>query len=181
MAPAVQTHEPFGAIGYPVNLRFEQEITQNPALGALALWQFSRADFDERGHTEGPELPETLLVLPMVLHQRTARTIHRMQAASGLMKALYDQPEIPAGLQLRVESLGPMTLDALAVGLACSLIELDRADPWPRYVPLRRELPREIAPVSNDVRQIVAAAQRLGRWFAREDFATLCSRLHVRL
>ncbi len=48
-------------------------------------------------------------------------------------------------------------------------------------MPVGRSLPENITPVSDDVRQIVAASLRLGRWFAREEMSTLCNRLHVRV
>lgn len=164
-----------------MTLQFEQHIVQNPALGATALWHFARAYFDTKDQTEGPDLPATLLVLPMVFHRRTALAISKMKSASGLWKALYDNPEIPAGLQLRVESLATISLDALSIAVATSLLELDRAEPWPRYTPVLKSLPREVAAASEDVSRVHAASQRLGWWFAFEDSTALFSRLHVRL
>lgn len=164
-----------------MNLGFEMEVAQNPAIGAVALWQFCRAYFDEVGGTEGPELPKALIVLPMVLHSRTASAIYRMQSASGLLKALRENPEIPAGLQERLESMATLSLDALAVALSTGLLAFDRDEPWPRYHPVRKSLPAEIAPTSDDARRIVAASQRLGCWFARDELDVLCDRLHLRI
>jgi len=164
-----------------MRLQFELEIAQNPVLGATALWQFSRAFFDTVGHTEGPDLPSTMLVLPMVFHRRTAAAIRRMRRSSGLWKALCEHPEIPAGLQLRVESSASLSLESLSFAVAGSLLELDRTDPWPRYTPILRNLPGEMSAAPEDVRQIIAASKRLGWWFANQDITTLCSRLHVRL
>jgi hypothetical protein len=164
-----------------MSIDFEVELAQNAGVSTVALWSYSRAFFEERSETEGPELPQMLLVLPMVLHRRTAVTLHRMQVQSGLMKALLDHPEIPAGLQLRMESLAGRTLDALAFAIGCRLLDRDRADPWPRYTPLGKALPQAIQPTTDDVKQICAAAHRLGRWFAHEDFTMLCTRLRVRI
>lgn len=147
-----------------MRLQFELEISQNPALGAMALWQFSRAYFDTAGKTEGPTLPLTLIVLPMVFHRRTTAAIFRMKSASGIWKALGDHPEIPAGLQARVESSLDLTLDSLDIALASCLLDVDRANPWPRYTPIRKSLPRELSIAPADVKQILAAAQRLGWW-----------------
>ena len=164
-----------------MRLQFESEIVHNPVLGAMALWQFARAYFETTAQTEGPELPVALLVLPMVFHRRTAATIYRMKRASGLWKALHEHPEIPAGLQRRVESFADLSLESLSAAIAGSLLSFDRAVPWPRYTPVMKTMPEEMASPSQDVAQIYAAAQRLGWWFANQDTTTLCARLHVRL
>jgi len=164
-----------------MTLHFEVEITNNPVLGASTLWQFCRAYFDKGNQVDGPELPLALIVLPIAFHRRTARAIYRMQAASGMLKALYDHPELPAGLQRRLESFADLSLASLSIAIAASLIKLDRAEPWPRYLPAVKKLPSELGASTDDVAEIYAAAQRLGWWFAGQDLATICSRLHVRL
>ncbi|WP_437323563.1 three component ABC system middle component [Sorangium sp. So ce381] len=158
----------------------EHDLVQNAALGATALWSFARGYMDRAEGREGPELPTCIIVLPMVYHRRTATTIHRMRADSGLLKALHDNPELIAGLQRRLEALATRSLQALNVAVSSSLLEWDHATPWPRVTPKRKTLPPELQSGQDDVATILGAAKRLGWWFAAEDVVSICLRLGVR-
>lgn len=163
-----------------MKLSFESSIVFNDAVGAVALWQFSRAYLDARNQAVGASLPEALLVLPIVFHRRSADAIHRMKQSSGLAKALLDEPELPAGLQRRLESFCDTSLSSLSLALASGLLQLDPDKPWPRYIPKLKSLPSGLQPSTDDVKQVVDAAKRLGWWIAHEDFNALCSMLQVR-
>lgn len=162
-----------------MRLRFEQEVAHNSALGAAALWQFAAAFFKSVGGTEGPPMPLVMLVLPMAFHGPTRRAIHLMREESGLLKALSDDPTIPAGLQRRVEAHAPLTFTSLSVAIATDLIERDAATPWPRFTPRRKSAPEELLGESEDVKQIIGASKRLGWWFAGMDTSVVLRRLHV--
>lgn len=163
-----------------MDLQFERTIVQNPAFGATAIWQFARAYFDTRGQTLGPQLPVTLLVLPMVMHRRTAMAIHRMNSESGLARALLVERELPVGLQRRLEGYVDLSFAAIDLGIASTLLEIDPDRPWPRYVPQPKKVPGGSVGNSDDVRMILNASKRLGWWFANEELLTLCSLLNVR-
>jgi hypothetical protein len=158
----------------------EHDLVQNAALGATALWSFARGYTERAEGREGPELPACMIVLPMVYHRRTATTVHRMRADSGLLKALHDDPELIAGLQRRLEALATRSLQALNVAVSSSLLEWDRATPWPRVMPKRKTLPPELQASQGDVGAILSAAKRLGWWFAAEDVASIYLRLGVK-
>lgn len=163
-----------------MNLNFEQTIVHNPAFGAIALWEFSRAYFDALGQTAGPTLPETVLVLPIVFHSRSAQAVHRMNKASGLAKAMLDAPELPVGLQRRLEGLAGVSLASLNLAITSDILDVDPDQPWPRYIPRRKTLPAALRPLSEDTKKVLGAAKRLGWWLAQEDLSFVCSLLNVR-
>lgn len=163
-----------------MDLNFEQTIVHNPALGATALWSFSREYFDTQEQTVGPTLPETVLVLPIVFHHRSARAVHRMKKASGFAKAMLDEPQLPVGLQRRLEGFSEVSLASLNLATASGLLDLDPDQPWPRFVPGTKTLPTGLQPLSEDTKQVLNAAKRLGWWLAQEDLRFVCSLLKVR-
>jgi hypothetical protein len=158
---------------------FEHDVVQNVSLGATALWTFARAYMDKVEGREGPELPMCVVVLPIVYHQRTANAIHRMQSDSSLLKALQEEPQFVVGLQRRLEALATRSFQSLNVAVASSLLEWDPATQWPRLTPNQKTLPNDLQGSLGDVPVILAAAKRLGWWFAKEDVASLCLRLGV--
>lgn len=162
-----------------MDLQFEQVIVQNAAIGAVALWRFVATYFETTQQTDGPELPVVMLVLPIVFHERSSESICRMKSASGLLKALVEYPEMPAGLQIRLEATAHLTLQSLNLAISTSLLRLDRAQPWPRYTPARNSLPAPLSPAQPDTKRILAASQRLGWWFAAEDVSSLSRLLNV--
>jgi len=159
---------------------FEHTVVQNVALGATALWYFSSAYYAERKQAEGPTLIASMLVLPLVFHRRTATAIHAKNRSGGLLKAMREQPEIPAGLQRRLQATASTSLQSLNVAIGVGLLEVDPDQPWPRFTPRRTTPPADLKPSSEDVKVVCHAAQRLGWWFAGEDFDTICNRLRVR-
>ncbi len=159
---------------------FEQTVVQNIALGATTLWSFCDAFFETTQQTRGPTLPETLLVLPIVLHERSATRLWRMRANSGLARALMDEPEIPAGLQKRMEGLFSLSSSSLALSVSSDLIRVDPDRPWPRYLPARQSLPAGLKPAGEETKRIHGAARRLGWWFADETIVSTASLLRVR-
>ena len=158
----------------------EAVVIQNPVLGATAIFTFVRAYFDASDRERGPTLPDAMLVLPMAFHRRTAQAIHRMKSGSGLGKALMDAPELPAGLQERVEGYSRISLASLDTAVASGIVVVAQDQPWPRFTPTRSTLPATAVSSSPDVKTVLAAAKRLGWWFAKDDCETVYSLLSVR-
>ena len=163
-----------------MDILFESRVAHNAALGSTALWQFTRAYFDSQEQRSGPSLPLLMLVLPVVFHRRTAIKLQNMKSASGFAKALLDDPELPVGLQARLEGFSDASFAAIRLSVSAGLLECDPDRPWPRYTPSRKTLPADLRPVDDDTRAIVGAAKRLGWWFAHEDLVSICSLLHVK-
>ena len=158
----------------------EQVVVHNPILGATALWSFSSAYHGIVNQMASPSLPEMMLVLPITYHRRSAKSLHRMMSTSGLSRAIREDPELPVGLQARLEGFADTSLDSLAVAVATGLLEVDPDKPWPRYVPGRKSLPNSARSSSSDSKMIVGAARRLGWWLAHESLLSTLAYLQVR-
>lgn len=159
---------------------FETELIQNTAVGATALWRFS-VKYIGSEPDAGPDLWRLFLVLPIVFHKRSAETISSRHFKTGLLKILYDSPDLVLGLQDRVEAMYLRTLRSLSLACSAGLLER-RSIPGgcPAYSLARKTVPEGLRPVSREVKITVSAAERLGAWFSGHDLPFLCSQLHVR-
>lgn len=155
----------------------EFDVVQNAALGALALHAAVLQCYETSERRRGCPLALLCIVLPCVFHEQTREAIVGKNFNGSLYKSLAEHRAMPAGLQRRMEDMFDLTLSALNVASASGLIRRDD-DPAPfTYVPDRNSaIPGPIAP---DVRDITAAAKRIGYWAATTRFETLCSLLGV--
>lgn len=103
-----------------------------------------------------------------------------MQFDSGLLKAVVERPDLLAGLQGRIESHADTTFAALQVGSAAGILKREGGDGFPRFRAVGGlDLPGAIKEFEAPVSTIIAAAKRLGVWFALEDFSTACRQLNI--
>lgn len=159
---------------------FESSVLQNPALGALLLWQVARAFTDRHPDGAAPQLPFFLLALPMLFHAPTVRRIKAMNFDSGLMKAVSDGPEIALGLQDRLKRSAGISLQALELACASHLLVREYGSGFPSFRAEGTALPPGARSVAQDVRDMMSAARRLGVWFADDGIQGACLRLDVR-
>jgi hypothetical protein len=155
----------------------EYEVVQNPSLGAMAHWQFVKAWGDTAD--EHPILPWILLVLPLVYHARSSDAFAGTNQASGISMALQKEPEIPVGLQERVEGMADISLAALQLAVSTRLLERIPGNPWPSFVAVEKSLPTERQPQDKGNRVPLRAAKRLGAWFSQMTLAHACTLLNV--
>ncbi|MCB1055257.1 MAG: hypothetical protein KDD11_07055 [Acidobacteria bacterium] len=161
--------------------QFEIEVIQNTAVGAASLWQFALSYQKNSPGGDAPDLSFLMLVLPTVFHQRSAQKISAKQFKSGLLKALYDSPELVVGLQQRMEAMQARTLRSLSLACAADLLERQSdSKKLPRFVPRRKSLPDALKPTHDDVRKVLSASKRLGTWLSGHDLSFICTQLHVR-
>ncbi len=159
-----------------MTLTTEAEIVQNPALGALALWAFTAEFYAQAQRQRGPTMPLALPILPMVLHEETVECIHNRHFDGGLFLALADNRTLTLDLQDRMEAMTPQTMQALNLGFATNLLSYDRESGEIRP----RRLTAPVRPLQPEVRDILAASQRLGYWFYTINIEQLCSYLRIR-
>ena len=159
-----------------MTLTTEAELVQNPALGALALWAFTAEFYAQTKRQHGPTMPLALPVLPMVLHEETVECIHNRHFDGGLFLALADNRTLTLDLQERMESMAPQTMQALNLAFATNLLSFDRETG--ELQPKRLTAP--VRPQQAEVRDILAASQRLGYWFCTINIEQICSYLRIR-
>lgn len=153
----------------------EEIVLRNPALGARALWHVANS-YARLSSDRPPLLHHLVLAGGLLFHRSTTERIGRMNFDSGLLKAIADRPEMVAGLQARVEEQLPYILRAVQLGAATRILALEDGL---RCRAIGPDLPKEIKNVDGEPRRILAAAKRLGSWFAADDLPVVASRLGV--
>ena len=160
----------------------EAQNVQNPALGAALLWRFCCAYAASHPTNDPPALPVLFVVLPIVLHQATAELVRRTRPSSGLraFAAKFGDTTISKQdllLQIHDRSLRwrTLTLQSLELAAAGRLIHLNEAgDVLPLSKTKARGLP-------DEVKQLVADAEKLGAWCGPLTLHEITTTLKVRL
>lgn len=157
-------------------LATESELVQNAALGALVLWAFTDEFCDQKRRQEGPPLTYLLPVLPMVMHEETVLSIYRRHFDGGLLLAIADDRTMTLDLQERMEAMTPQTMQSLNLAFGVGLLTYrnDVGQVWSNR--------RNLSSVSrgDEIKPMIAAAERLGYWFATIRIEQLCSYLRIR-
>jgi bifunctional pyridoxal-dependent enzyme with beta-cystathionase and maltose regulon repressor activities len=102
-----------------------------------------------------------------------------MNINSGLLKALSDNPELPVGLQWRLEQLAPRSLQAIHLAYGAKLIKVDQVMADLAFLPSRHSIPQQLQTKSRDVIQMQGAAKRLGVWLRQLDLPTISNLLRL--
>jgi hypothetical protein len=167
-----------GTIGGTVDALFEHRVIQNTALATEALWTCATTCFAETDKAHGVALQATFLILPLVFHQATANAFSSKKRPGILPKVLAESRDLTIGLQARMEAMGPLTCQALNLGMAsgCLLFDAEHED-GPEV------LPGDSRPsskhIDEDVVTLLSAARRLGIVFSEVSFPQLCAQLRV--
>lgn len=157
----------------------EELLARNPALTASAFWHLARRHAD-KAHGAAPVLPVFIVATAMLFHRATVDKIHPMQFDSGMLKAVVERPDLLAGLQARVEDHADAALNALQVGVSSGLLGREGGDGFPRFRALGGgDLPAAIKDFDPPISHIMAAAKRLGVWFAIDGFETVRRQLNI--
>lgn len=147
-----------------MDILFESNLVQNAGLASCAIFEAVRGFYEVRNEEAGMPFPFVFLVLPLVFHKRTADGMKDRKGKGLLFKAIKDDPEIPVGLQARMEALYERSWEALSLAMAAKTLALDpdTAEVFPRV----RALPKEALPQLSPVKDILNAAKRVGKAFA---------------
>src|SRR6218665_1178464 len=132
----------------------EAQNVQNPALGAAAIWRFCCGYVESQATGDPPPLPVLFLTLSVVLHQATAELLQ-----------LHDR-----AMRWRV-----LSLQSVELATAGRLIHLTEAG---TAVPLSRTRARGLP---DEVKQILANAEKLGAWCGQLTLHEITTTLKVRL
>lgn len=151
-------------------LNRETKLIQNPALGSVLLWRFTT------GYAEGSEvnnptpLPLLFLVLPIALHQETAKFVKSTQKSSGLRgfagkfnESKHAKNDLILSIHPRSVNMRSLTLHSLRLALTSRLVTLDAQAGT--VIPLSATAPR--AGVPESVRTMLRAVEKLGVWCAQ--------------
>ncbi len=140
----------------------EIERVQNPALGAVLIWEYGRS-FQSNVSAESSHYLLTFLILPLCLHRPTLDLVKRTYASSGLGKLcekLADEREELFAIHERSLKLKRLTLSSLAYGESSGLLSIDYENAKVRA----HDLPRPKLP--ERIQDHAKGAAKLGTWFS---------------
>lgn len=139
------------------------ELVQNPALGALLLWQFGKS-YQEEKLVEPALFHSFFVVLPLLYHTPSLELIRTTNNSSGLSqfaKKLGDERELLVSVQERTLRMRDLTLASVAAAISSGLMHLSYDAGRLRCNDARPpKLPERL-------KYHVAGAEKLGHWFGR--------------
>ena len=143
----------------------EERHLLNPAFCSSLIWAAARGAVTRATSPRASlSFLEAFLILPLVLHQMTRKTIPNILSSS-LPVWINAQPLIVASLPSRARSLVPYTKEAIAFGGCYRLIEV-KADQIFSSGEVDRSMNRMLGQSSDEVRECMKKAEFVGKWFA---------------
>lgn len=159
-------------------MRFDQRPREaaallNPGFVALLLAHAARQHHDRTGVPMA--WPLAFLVPPLVLHEPTRSRLPRAVSTS-LLTWVQREPVLRAGIPQRAEALTPTVREALRFGVRVGALRFEG-----RALLASRSPGSPPTDASTELRDCIARARLLGRWFATlGDPATIMLMLGVR-
>ena len=155
----------------------EVDVVQNPALGAVLLWRFSRAYQEEIAR----EVPFHLafLVLPLLLHRGSLEQIVSTRKSSGLTlfaAKFGERRENLLAVHERACALRALTLRSIGQGVQARLMGVDYSLATVRGNTIDSD---DLPSPSETVKNMLAAADKLGGWFSKMDISQIAATLRV--
>lgn len=160
----------------------EVQNIQNPALGATVLWRFCCGYVAAHPDGDLPRVPLLFLVLPIVLHQATAELLRRTRPSSGLRvfaakfgDSQVSKQDVLLQVHERAVRWRALSLQSIELAAAAHLIQLSDGG---EVIPLSRTKARALP---DDVKQILADAEKLGAWCGQLSLHEVTTTLKVKL
>jgi len=151
-------------------LNREARAVQNSAFGAMLLWRCCSGYHTAHKSASPMPIPLLFIVPPILRHEETANMLIGTQQRSGLRKfiekfhiASTSKTDLVLAISPRARAMSPLTLSSLRIAIASNLLALDVSVAG--VFPLSKTQPALGIPGS--VRPLLAAAEKLGAWFAQ--------------
>lgn len=154
----------------------EYEIIQNSALGAVAIWEFTKEYYQNADKTKGPIILLSLLVLPIVFNKQAVENLRRRHKKGGLLKALSENATIFIGLQERMEKMCDQTFESINIAFASGLLTFNEENA--QLLPVR--MSGSSMYTNDQVKDILATSKKLGYWLSELSLMQICKLLKVR-
>lgn len=149
-------------------------LVQNPAFGSLLLWNFCRS-FEKEKADDTPPLTSFFLVLPLILHGPTLRTINSTQLSSGLSKLTSKLSErFLLSIHKRTIIMRDITLQSIAVGISAKMICVDY-----NTALVKANIIDDLPHLPEKLKLHMSSTEKLGRWFAQISLGQTFSFLRV--
>lgn len=153
-------------------------VVQNYALGSLSIYHFAKSYYETKDKLEGPIIPLTMLVLPIVFNERCLTSISEVKKVSGrvsMLNVLAEHRDLPVGMQKRVVEMREQSLRSLNLGFAKGLLGYNKENST--IFPMSR---LKLASSNvNDNQRIFHSSKILGKWFAFNTIEQICIALNI--
>ncbi|MFJ5431572.1 three component ABC system middle component [Pectobacterium actinidiae] len=160
----------------------EVQNVQNPALGAAIVWRFCCGYVETNRISASPPLPLLFLVLPIILHQATSEFVKRTFKSSGLRAfaakfgdSSVSKQDLLLQIQERAIRWRKLSLLSIELAVAGKLIKLEENG---EVISLSQTNARGL---SDEVRQLMDLAEKLGAWFGELTVHEVVTTLRVKL
>lgn len=147
---------------FPKTYLSEIERVQNPALGAMLIWEYGLS-FQKTVSSDSSHYLLAFLILPLCLHRPTVNLLKSTFPSSGLGKfceKLSEEREELFAIHERTEKLKRLSLSSLAFGESSGLLTID-------YENARVRANDTTKPkVPERLQDHTKGAAKLGTWFS---------------
>lgn len=147
----------------------EIRAIQNPALGALLLWRFSKGYEKGSENQASSPLPLLFLVMPILLHPQMSEFVRSTQEASGLRAfagkfttSKESKNDLLLSINKRAIRMRHLTLKSLTIAIATHLITVVHEEGT--VLSLNGTFP--ISRLPKTIVTLVTSAEKLGIWFS---------------
>lgn len=147
----------------------DRSLMHNSALACILLASFTKEYQRSTANTRHPAFEKLLLVLPLVWHGPSRRSIARRNFDTPLHVVLADEPRILEGLAARVSAHAPVTCQGLNIACGTGLLVKQSNDDGVEFAFEPVQWPRGSSPTSIPS-EMSGTVLRLTNWF--KDYST---------
>ena len=163
-------------------LSTEVRNIQNPALGAGLVWRFVCGYVAAHSNRNPVPLPLVFLVLPVLLHRKTAEFVECTNKASGLRvcaakfgAAKQCKQDLLLAINQRMLELKGLSTESLRMALATRLVHLETDA---TLIPLSKT--KAGSGIPDEIKSMLNNAEKLGAWCAPLTMHEIAMTLKVR-
>ncbi len=163
-------------------LSAEVRNIQNPALGAGLVWRFVCGYVAVHPTRNPVPLPLVFLILPILLHRKTAEFVERTNKASGLRvcaakfgAAKECKQDLLLAINHRMLELKGLSTESLRMALATRLVYLETDA---TLIPLSKT--KAGSGIPDEIKTMLNNAEKLGAWCALLTLHEIAMTLKVR-
>lgn len=156
----------------------DRSLMQNSALACFILASFAKEYKDRTANTRHPSFEKFLLVLPIVWHGPSRRSIYKRNFATSLHTVISDEPRITERLAERVAAYAPVSSQGLNIACATGLLIKRYEGNKKNFAFRSSRWPSGSNPTSIDS-EMSGSVLRLANWFKDATTAELYAILDI--
>jgi len=163
-------------------LNQETQNIQNPALGAMLLWRFAVGYAEGNKVSDPTPLPLLFVVLPMMMHEETARLIVSTHKSSGLRAfagkfsdSRVAKNDLLLAIHDRAIRMRRLTMESLRLALASKLLSVD----FKRGAAVSLSSTTPMLGIPKSVQSMIKNVEKLGYWCSEVSLYEVSNALKV--